>query len=528
MRTASAIPENLYSYSDHCTRGAQELQNWVRGALTPAIQAYERGGGACLVPIDAEVTTTAAAASRTDAEVRRVGHAFQQAGSASPLPTVGTSPNDLPNRPADGLYRMSDEALDIQLKHQAQIDAGAALAAKMSKKGDPANLRWITEQLDLHANDGFFAAGFYNSLTANQIAELMGRRGECAVNGNDQALANALASGALSAKAAHNIVTALGRVQGTDLSVQHWHITEGTQLSVLQAIANNRTAARNFVDLLNGADLHRLVNLSQYSTDGLVFTPVFHVLSQAALTHDNDPAGMRAFMKRVSTALHGVDLTYVPGAQATLLQFLAVGMAGSVADPGPGMTPKQLTRWIENQSAEVDSILSSYLDVIIKSNAAREGVDDAVKSITSGAVLNILPWGSLVHSGSSVLDNLVIGGLQSGAGIGLDKDFEATLGANLPGDGKINVLEFTKRAGTGPARIAMWTQLAKHGYLVDSHNKPVDLSSGDTKALIADMSSHPHDYSIKNGSNDLQALNKIFDFTNAESKSYNTILELTK
>ncbi len=42
MGDASAVPENLYKYSDRCTHDAENAQHAVHG-LTPAITEYLRG-----------------------------------------------------------------------------------------------------------------------------------------------------------------------------------------------------------------------------------------------------------------------------------------------------------------------------------------------------------------------------------------------------------------------------------------------------------------------------------------------------
>ncbi|MER6140050.1 hypothetical protein ABT174_08320 [Streptomyces sparsogenes] len=78
MADVSAVPENLYRYSDVCTQGAEQLQTWVRTVLAPTLMAYQNGGGFC-EPIDGRIATQVAAAYYTDRDVRSVGLAFQQA-----------------------------------------------------------------------------------------------------------------------------------------------------------------------------------------------------------------------------------------------------------------------------------------------------------------------------------------------------------------------------------------------------------------------------------------------------------------
>jgi hypothetical protein len=535
MSDASAIPDYLFEYSDACTRGAQEVQNWVRSVLTPALHDFENGGGTCM-SIDSEVATQVATTYYTDRDVRTVGLAFQRAGSAGIGPMV-------PYHASDQAVGAEFDALTKAAEHQAEMAAGKALADKMTEHGDPKNIQWIVSQLGRHASDGFFAAGFYNALSAEQIVELLGR------GGDDQALVNALASGAVDKQTVHNIATALSWTQTpAGITVEpHWHIPESTQLAVLQALASNRTAAGNFVNLLDAGDLHRLISQAHNSQDGKAFGQVFNLLSQAALTHGNDAAGMRAFMGRVSAAMKDVDLSYVPGSTAALLQFLSVGIAGSVEDPGPGRSPAQLLAWAKRQGVIMDEILAPYLTRIAQSNADRKAVDDAVNGIIVGSLPGFLPWGMLAKTGSSVLDNMVISGVKSWSGVDEHKLYGSVLNANTPGPGQINALQFAQGAAQGPGQVAMWTMLAKNGYLVDNYNRPVDLSSDSPEPPpspplvssparrspfelpprqqeLADLAAHPENYHLRGDKNiDLGTFDDHFgsavSLTNPDSKS---------
>jgi len=508
---ASAVPENLYNYSDHCTRGAKELQDWVRGVLSPAFTAYDQGGGS-VVAMDHEVISSAAATYATDRDVRRVGLAFQRAGSAHPMPGVpfGPSANDLPGRQAMSVYTIGEGALEAQLEHQAQLDAGAALAAKMTTHRDSGNLAWITQQLDEHASDPFFAAGFYNGLSADQIAQLMGRRGDCTLLGNDEALANALASGAVTPDTAHHIGQALGWLRGAGVfSVEHWHITTGTQRGVLQALAANPAAARNLVSLLTDGDLGSLIQsavhgdlTTQPSTGGTEFASVIKLLSSAALAQPG-PAALSAFMKRVAGRLDGMDLTGVPHSGMVLLQFASVGIAGSMTPPPPDLSPTQLQAWAGAQGTRVDALLAAYLNVIKHSNGAHDHLDSLMRGIAEGAVLNILPWGRAVETGWKMVDNLVIGGLQSWVGVLVDPHVQDGQD-RLEGDGgKPKLLPFAQSAGGRSGEIALWTQLAAHHYILNPQGRTVKLN-GDpeqNRALLADMTDHPGRYTIRGDRN---------------------------
>src|SRR5207237_817026 len=137
-----------------------DLRTWVTGTLLPAIDDYVRAasapsGGSAQGTIDISAVTNLLYGGRyakssltgdladvldravaTDQEVRRVGQAFQQAGTtADEMVPAGT-----PTGAAYLHYAATDQArfdavLDL-LEHQSEVDAGKALAAKLAKNPD--------------------------------------------------------------------------------------------------------------------------------------------------------------------------------------------------------------------------------------------------------------------------------------------------------------------------------------------------------------------------------------------------------
>jgi hypothetical protein len=515
MGDASAIPESLYGYSDHCTRGAQQLQDWVRGALVPAIRAFEQGGGTCLIPIDHDVAVHVATAYYTDRDVRRVGHAFQVAGSTGNIAgPFAPTPDDLPGgREANRMYRMSDHTLDIQIKHQAQIDAGMALAQKMGTDADAGNLEWITQQLSTHADDPFFCAGFLNALSPDQIAHLIARRADCSLLSNADAMINALASGAVTPQAAHNLQRALGWIaSGSPFDVAHYHFPPAAQLSFMHSLAANPAAARNFVDLLTPQQLGGLLRdgfgkipaPAGAQHEAQYFTEVMAMLATVQATHRGDPAGMAAFMAKTATAMNGMNLTYIPHSGAMVLRFVQTGTAGSIPPPPAGMNPGETMDWVTARGGQVDALLAPYIEVLRKSNDGRDEADALLRSVTEGAVLNILPWGIAVKTGGKLADDLVIGGLQSVAGSKVEGPYEKLLRQGGKGplegkNGKTQVLPFAELVSGQSGQIATWAQLAAHGYIVDKHHKAVKIGADPqhNRQLLDDMTRHPRDYSLR-------------------------------
>jgi hypothetical protein len=415
------------------------------------------------------------------------------------------------------MYRMSDDALDIQIKHQAQLDAGMALAKKVTTHGEVGNLEWITQQLSAHADDPFFCAGFLNGLSPDQIAHLIARRADCSLLSNADAMIKALASGAVTPQAAHNLQRALGWIaNGSPFDVAHYHFPPAVQLAFMHSLAANPAAARNFVDLLTPQQLGgllrdgfgKLPGPAGTQHEAQYFTEVMAMLATVQATHRGDPAGMAGFMTKTATAMDGMNLTYVPHSGAMVLRFVTTGTAGSIAPPPDGMNPGEAMDWVTAQGGKVDALLAPYIVVLRRSNDGRDAADsDAdslLRSVTEGAVLNILPWGMAVKSGAKLVDDLVIGGLQSVAGSQVDGPYKKLLRQDGNGplegkNGKTDVLNFAERVSGRSGQIAVWAQLAAHGYIVDKHHQVVKMSADPqrNRQLLDNMTKHPGDYSLR-------------------------------
>jgi hypothetical protein len=313
---------------------------------------------------------------------------------------------------------------------------------------------------------------------------------------------------------ARDILKALSWVQtGNAFDPTHWHITADTQLSVLRTLAANPAAARNFVDALSVEDVRRFINLSR-GVDGAVYSQVFSVLTSAALTHGNDPAGMTALMNKVSTAMTGMDISHIPHSGAVLLQFVRLGIAGSITEPGDNLTQEQINRWASQQGDRVDAMLAPYLKMIKGSNDARENYDALVRGLLEGEVLALLPWGKVIKTGSAIIDNIVITGIQ---GWLTPTYVDPAAKKVLQGDnGQIKLVDFAKDAAGGAGTVAIWMQLAKHGYVFDSYGNKVGVDSNgnltggrghlpglsQSPLAVKDMLAHPEDYKVRTRDDD--------------------------
>jgi hypothetical protein len=234
------------------------------------------------------------------------------------------------------------------------------------------------------------------------------------------------------------------------------------------------------------------------------FTEVMAMLATVQATHRGDPAGMAAFMAKTATAMNGMDLTYIPHSGAMVLRFVQTGTAGSITSPPDGMNPGEAMDWVTAQGGQVDAVLAPYIAVLRNSNDGRDKADTLLRSVTEGAVLNILPWGIAVKTGGKLVDDLVIGGLQSVAGSKLDDPYKNLLRQDGKGplegeNGKTQVLNFAERVSGRSGQIAVWAQLAAHGYIVDKHHKVVKIGADPqlNRGLLDDMTKHPEGYSLR-------------------------------
>lgn len=294
MTKVSAIPENLFRYSDACTQGAEQMQSWVRNVLTPALQAYENGGGRCTAAaLDVDVAKQVAVAYYTDRDVRAVGQAFLRAGGV--LVRGRNQPIFSNNKAIDKAFKQ----LQTEAAHQGQIDAGAALARGLPTVMDADERQRIERELAKHADDPYFCAGFFNSLNVRQLEQFL------AQSTNIKPFVSAYASGVLTDGTTANFVETLSRLQGRDNSPEHNHITAEQQIALLNALARNPTASVNFANSLTAGQIRHLIH-GEASLNPPLRSTLLGVLTTAMENIGGQP-GAHALMGKVSQALFAPD-----------------------------------------------------------------------------------------------------------------------------------------------------------------------------------------------------------------------------
>ena len=225
----SAIPDELYTYSNTIAPQAVNLQSWIRTVLTPALQDYQRTAvdfgrgipGVTSGPfLDAAVTGKLGETWHLDAWVRTVGFLFHEAGSAR-------------HEGDNQVVKLTDAQL-------------AALATKygadLAKKFDPNNPDKFFDSISPNLDDPQVMAGLVAALNGDQIQALgMRQRGI-------EAMVAALAGGSLDPVTLKRVVETLAAGHGTAQSpqIQQW------TAAMLAAIAANPSAARVFgTELVN-------------------------------------------------------------------------------------------------------------------------------------------------------------------------------------------------------------------------------------------------------------------------------------
>lgn len=499
MTDASAIPPHLYTYSNRCTHGAQELQDWVRTVLTPTMTSYEMGGGECLA-IASEVATEVARAYYTDRDVRTVGQAFERAGRADPgmgRPYVAS------DRAVDEAFR----ALQLAGQHRQEMNAGAALAHRMttnvtfaSVTGDEADsVREITRLLAAHADDRYFCAGFYNSLSAEQIVLLMAR------GHNDQALASAYASGALTAETQQDVVHALTWVESTPgMSSSHWNLTAAMQLKVIGDLTANTQAAIDFGRLLTSEQATALFGTVPMRAPGDYSTQTaFLRLLTVAAANAHSAAEARDLLHRVSPAFAGTPSALeLKAVLPALTTFLAVAGHHLISTRPPALTGKEATddsridEWAASSGANL-GWLRPYIDWVERGDeAAKEqrermagGLGEFAIDVVADVVLDSLLPESAGMAGKAF--NVGVHGL---VGTAMVKEFEPRI-AQMLSEGKNEELDaelarlVSREVGPGasPSDVlneVMWqksrvltTVMVFQHYHVYQHGKRVTLAS---------------------------------------------------
>ncbi|MGW7657556.1 hypothetical protein ACWGMA_11595 [Streptomyces asiaticus] len=384
MANVSAIPENLYRYSDVCTNGAEQLQTWVRSVLAPTLTAYQNGGG-CISAIDVDVARQVAAAYYTDRDVRTVGLAFLRAGGV--LVRGRNQPIFSNNKAiASAFEKLQAEAASQQAEaaHQAQIKAGAALANRLMH-AKPVEVTGIVRELAKHGNDPYFSAGFYNNLDERHIETAMAQ-------GGIPALVSAYASGVLDKKVYEAVNHRLTRpIQDVRfaVSLEDHYMTAAQKLQFLNGIGANPVAARNFADSLNPGQLRKLFYGPPSEIPGLRGSLINSLT--VAMGQQPGQTQAQALLHKISVGFFGDGAPKMTRSEwepltDPLKQLYVIGVQYSIeSPPPPGSYPDAMDGWGDRAGQQVGADIAPFL------HAADDAAPnhELLKSMIQGGYANV-------------------------------------------------------------------------------------------------------------------------------------------
>jgi hypothetical protein len=402
--TASADPALLTAYSDACTHAAQDLQNWFRGVLAPALSVYLNAAAARNEGANIDMSAVRRLANvvqdrlprhiatiyYTDRDVRRVGRLFEEAGSSGGLHLPGILP--LPGRPLDQVVHTTNDTLD-----RLDMRNGAALASQLdeAQRLGGSVLTTFMNELGQYADDPLFCAGFYNALSREQLEKLPWNATTA------QALATAFASGKLSGDAQSSIAYVL---MDRDNSGE-------VPTAVFAALAANPHGAANFTRyLLAHEGTFKLFLRGNGWSD---WYPGFHGRRQQTaflqgmlrvLASGETVMSPNEVRKLVATTAKdlpgGMDLKVAQGIENDLRKFL-VTSANRLLGPPPARVPGtsylvSLNGWAEDYGTVMRSLLPyvDWLHGIYEDNQAALAEEHAwIENIALGAVGGVLTGG---------------------------------------------------------------------------------------------------------------------------------------
>ncbi|HEX6500120.1 MAG TPA: hypothetical protein VF054_13970 [Micromonosporaceae bacterium] len=448
MGTASAIPEHLYSYSDQCTHSAQELQNWVRAVLRPALEAYLRGSAQSTtdgVNIDTSAVTARAGsietelpkriseAYYTDREVRRVGLAFQVAGGHGALDGPSATP-----------ITSTDDAVD---KGLSSYDAGAAAAAQLKFYPIPGDVDAVNP-------DGWY----------KPIFSILDRNAD-----NPEFCQGLLEAGGPSA--VQNLLRALASGQFHDnlMNPASGPISEHTAQEILTKIFRNGLANPQIAAEL-GPSLPTVIpsvlaevhpHWRQVEAYRQLLPVITTIMSQL-----RDPQVALHLTKAIGEGIpKDFSASDLRGLMPELRALMSMGVSHGITPWGKG---ERLETWAERYGKQTADAVAPYLAAMQAADMAQNERNDLLKSMFQGAYLNLAFMPLDVIPGSDLAVSVAAAGaLQSWVGA---KDPTNTMGLGhylKDTNPNLDILTLNNLIDAKAGHFAMISMLLEKGYIRD-------------------------------------------------------------
>jgi len=370
---SQAIPEYLYTYSEHTTSANDTLQRWISAVVTPAIQRYrvtaiDFGNAidgitiAASTPpgstIDADLYDPLSRTHDLDKWVYDVGKAFQACEDQQiymrnhgHITATDYSPTTLAT--------VDDGALDSALgKIEGDAQALSASANDGKWWADYANATGIDaavlREIAQHMDDPDWTAAFFNALSPDQFRAFFdalfsseSAMGEISLNTDGQkvieALITAYHGGGLSKQVTDELFALLD--PGSHQADGRYDIF---RQAFMQELAKDPQAARNFINSLTDQQIATLAqnDPNPLSVSGSPQDDFIKVAAAALL--GADPATATAIYHRVSNVLlHAPNLP--ANLQSDIASFISNYAADIIGPPPaplpPNATLQQMTAW---------------------------------------------------------------------------------------------------------------------------------------------------------------------------------------
>ncbi|MEV5147283.1 hypothetical protein AB0L14_23475 [Streptomyces sp. NPDC052727] len=493
----SAIPENLIKYSAACTWAAQDLQNWVRGVLRPALLAYQNAGHPC-VELDAEVAAMISKAYYTDRDAHVVALAFQQTQHAT---LGGHGVVSAKESDVMAAYNL------LQQQNQARMKAGAALAAKLMALQPPSDgnrlgsspeaAKPILQELAKHADDPYFCAGFYNALDAPHLDTAL-------AVGGIPALVSAYSSGAVSAQTTRLVAMRLAAPAGhggPGAPGFPWsHISSGQKAQLLDALAANPSASYFLAKSLTSHEIRDIFyGDRQYSAKVMTILAV-------GIRGEHSPQDARELMHKVSLGLFGDGAPTLTNSEwkhlaGAVNNFYAYGVLHGV-EPPTDFTKRGLEEWQRITGANTGEDVALFLKALNAANPDNE----LLKSMIQGGYVNVA---FMAIPGEGAAATAALGALQS-AYSSLDPGMKL-LDKVFPAGDHPNSYAVNRKLAEGAFTQSLGL-LGAQGQVYDPWGNVVHFTgeAAHDQKYITRMLDHPDDYTVGKGKGKV-TVNELLD-----------------
>jgi hypothetical protein len=431
VSTSSAIPDDMYSYSDQVCSANDDLATWTRTVLAPAITRYrdtaiDYGGtiygitltvmaeGTPTGLLDGDVQTMLGQLHSTDGDVRTVGEAFAFADGGRSTDQV----------------TLDDPSLDAYYASAVQVDSDSARAGKEAADrlvgyGSLGNdiivdtpdggsthldtVQWLMDVLSSERDNPAFLAAFFNELAASPQGQTL----LTAIMGYAVGNTTGFASPGLSGVPAESgslsgddrcrdlLTSVLVDIFGTDLLTPSTRTFLSTAavfdqgLAVLRwgvgnfftALSKDPTAAANFFLSLPPGFLAQLTFPGDAAGDETMGALLY--AARAAMTGTNAASASEIYdmMTATVTRFHTLD----PGADAeAIASFLGAYTAVTISSPPADGDPEHLRTWAARAGKTFNDALQPYLTWLAAVEARDSTYQSTSISFVTGVVTTVL------------------------------------------------------------------------------------------------------------------------------------------